>query len=81
VLVLSPFGGRSRHPLEWGMHLAAQVDELRARGSNVETIFPDGSSLNAFGASMMDLSTRPPAARAGYDQGRALAGQLTEFWR
>ena len=30
VLVLSPFGGRSRHPLEWRMHLAAQVDELRA---------------------------------------------------
>jgi NTE family protein len=81
VLVLSPFGGRSRHPLEWGMHLAAQAGELRARGSNVETIFPDGNSLSAFGASMMDLSTRPPAARAGYGQGRALAGQLTEFWR
>jgi NTE family protein len=81
VLVLSPFGGRSRHPLEWGMQLAAQVDELRARGSKVETIFPDGSSLKAFGANMMDLSTRPPAARAGYDQGRPLAGQLAEFWR
>jgi NTE family protein len=81
VLVLSPFGGRSRHPLEWGMHLAAQVDELRARGSSVETILPDGHSLNAFGVNMMDLSTRPPAARAGYDQGRALAEQLTEFWR
>jgi NTE family protein len=63
------------------MHLAAQVDELRAGGSRVETIFPDGDSLNAFGANMMDLSTRPPAARAGYDQGRGLAGQLTEFWR
>ena len=63
------------------MHLAAQVAELRAGGSNVETIFPDGNSLNAFGVNMMDPSTRPPAARAGYDQGRALAGQLTEFWR
>lgn len=81
VLVLSPFGGRSRHPPEWGMQLAAQVDELRARGSNVETIFPDGNSLNAFGVNMMDLSTRPPAARAGYNQGRALAEQLTDFWR
>jgi NTE family protein len=30
VLVLSPFGGRSRMPLEWGMDLATQVDELRA---------------------------------------------------
>lgn len=62
------------------MHLAAQVGELRAHGSNVETIFPDGDSLHAFGTSMMDPSTRPPAARAGYDQGSALAGQLTGFW-
>jgi NTE family protein len=81
VLVLSPLGGRTRTPLDWGMHLAAQVDELRARGSRVETILPDSDSLNAFGSNLMDLSTRPPAARAGYDQGRALAGQLTEFWR
>ena len=81
VLVLSPFGGRSRHPLEWGMQLAAQVDELRAGGSNVETIFPDGHARDAFGANMMDPSTRPPAARAGYEQGRARAGPLTGFWR
>ncbi|MDB5050402.1 MAG: patatin-like phospholipase family protein, partial [Fibrobacteres bacterium] len=81
VLVLSPFGGRSRHPLEWGMQLATQVDELRARGSRVETIFPDSDSLDAFGANVMDPSTRPPAARAGYNQGRALAEQLIEFWR
>ncbi len=81
VLVLSPFGGRTRTPLEWGMHLAAQVDELRARGSRVETIFPDGNSEHMFGADAMDLSLRPPAARAGYNRGRALAEQLTEFWR
>ncbi len=81
VLVLSPFGGRSRHPLHWGMQLAAQVDELRARGSIVETIFPDSSSEHMFGVNAMDPSTRPPAARAGYDQGRALVEQLTEFWR
>ena len=81
VLVLSPFGGTSRHPREWGTHLAAQVDELRARGSKVETIFPDSNSEHMFGANAMDLSLRPPAARAGYDQGRALAEQLTEFWR
>ncbi len=81
VLVLSPFGGRTRHPLEWGMQLAAQVDELRAAGSSVETIFPDGASLTAFGANMMDPSTRPPAARAGYDQGRACAERVAAFWR
>ncbi len=80
VLVLSPFGGRTLTPLEWGMHLATQVDELRAGGSRVETIFPDSSSEHMFGANAMDLSLRPAAARAGYDQGRALAEQLTEFW-
>ena len=81
VLVLSPLGGRTLTPLEWGMHLAAQVDELRARGSRVETIFPDSNSEQMFGANAMDLSLRPPAARAGYDQGRAHAERLTEFWR
>ncbi|MHC5796653.1 patatin-like phospholipase family protein [Lacisediminihabitans sp. FW035] len=81
VLVLSPFGGRSLHPLAWGTHLSTQVDGLRAQGSRVETIFPDASSEHMFGANGMDLSLRAPAARAGYDQGRDLAGHLTEFWR
>ena len=80
VLVLSPLGGRTRTPMEWGMHLAAQADELRAGGSSVETIVPDTESLEAFGTNLMDLSTRPPAARAGCDQGRALGEQVTEFW-
>jgi len=80
VLVVSPLGGRSRHPREWGMDLATQAGELRARGSRVETIFPDGDARDAFGTNLMDPSTRPPAARAGYNQGKALAGQLTEFW-
>ncbi len=81
VLVLSPLGGRTRMPLDWGLHLAAQADELRARGSRVETIFPDSNSRNAFGVDLMDPSTRPPVAKAGYNQGRALAEQFTEFWR
>jgi NTE family protein len=81
VLVLSPFGGRSRAPQAWGMHLAAQVDELRAGGSSVEAIVPDSSALEAFGDNMMDLSRRPLAARSGYDQGRRRAGRLTAFWR
>jgi NTE family protein len=80
VLVLSPLGGRSRHPREWGTHLAAQVDDLRAGGSRVETIVPGGDSEHLFGANAMDASLRPAAARAGCAQGRALAGQLSEFW-
>ena len=81
VLVLSPFSGRSRHPLDWGMQLATQVDELRAGGSRVVTVFPDSRSEHLFGDNAMDLSLRPPAARAGHNQGTALAEELTEFWR
>ena len=81
VLVLSPFGGRTLMPLEWGTHLAAQVDELRAGGSQVETIVPEGDAEHLFGADAMDPSLRAPAARAGFDQGRALAEPLDEFWR
>ena len=80
VLVLSPFGGRTRMPLEWDMQLSAQVDELRAGGSVVEAIFPDADSEHMFGANAMDLSLRPAAAQAGYYQGKALAGRLAAFW-
>ena len=81
VLVLSPFGGRTRTPMAWGMHLATQVDELRAHGSRVQTVFPDPGAEHLFGANAMDPSLRAPAAQAGYDQGRVLAEQLGEFWR
>ena len=81
VLVLSPFSGRSRHPLDWGMQLASQVGELCAGGSCVETIFPESSVEHLFGINAMDVSLRPLAARAGDNQARALAEQLIEFWR
>jgi NTE family protein len=80
VLVLAPLGERSRVPLDWGIHLAAQVDELRAHGSTVEAIVPDASSRGAIGVNLMDPSARPAAARAGYRQGSALAEQLAAFW-
>ncbi|ROS27889.1 patatin-like phospholipase family protein [Cellulomonas sp. PhB150] len=80
VLVLSPFGGRTRHPLAWRTDLAAQVAELRAGGSSVEVVVPDASAGDVFDARAMDPSTRPQAARGGYEQGRALAGRLATFW-
>jgi len=80
VLVLSPLGGRTRAPLEWGMQLAVQAEELRAGGSSVETLLPDAASLAAFGENMMDLARRAPAARAGFEQGRDAAERLTPFW-
>ena len=67
-------------PAEWGTHLATQVDELRAGGSRVETIYPESSAEHLFGVNGMDLSLRPPAAQAGYDQGKARGAELREFW-
>jgi NTE family protein len=81
VLVLSPFGGRSRMPLEWGMDLATQVDELRAGGSRVEAVFPDGGAGDVFDANALNPSTRLQAARGGHVQSRALAEMLAEIWR
>ena len=80
VLVLSPLGGRTLHPQHWRTELAVQVEELRAHGSTVEQIIPESSAEHMFGANAMDLALRPPAARAGYDQGRKLAKRLHEFW-
>ncbi|MDI2033408.1 patatin-like phospholipase family protein [Paenarthrobacter nitroguajacolicus] len=81
VLVLSPFGGRTRTPPEWGMHLEAQVEALRGSGSQVHTVFPDSNSEYMFGMNAMDLSLRPSAARVGYEQGMSLAGGLGGFWK
>ncbi len=81
VLVMEPFGGRSRQPREWGMDLETQVAELRAAGSIVVTVFPDAGSGDVFNANALDPSTRLPAARGGYEQGTALAGELADFWR
>ncbi len=80
VLVLSPLGGKTLHPLAWRTGLSVQVDHLRAHGSSVEIIHPDSSAEHMFGVNAMDLSLRPRAAQAGYDQGRTHAEQLREFW-
>ncbi|QIG40752.1 patatin-like phospholipase family protein [Microbacterium sp. 4R-513] len=80
VLVLSPFGGRTRLPLEWRLDLVTQIDELRAQGSHVEAIYPDADALAAFGDDVMDPASRPPAARAGHAHGASLAESLSAFW-
>ncbi|MCG7288285.1 patatin-like phospholipase family protein [Cellulomonas sp. ACRRI] len=78
VLVLAPLGGASFAPAAWRLDLAAQVEDLRAAGSRVEVVVPDDPGL--FGERAMDPTLRPAAARAGHDQGRALAGRLAAFW-
>jgi NTE family protein len=78
VLVLAPLGGVALTPPGWRLDLAAQVADLRAGGSRVEVVVPADPSL--FGERAMDVTLRPAAARAGHDQGVALAGRLAAFW-
>ena len=92
VVVLSPFGGRNRTPPERGADpagqfeglrrfpgtdLACQVEALRGQGSHVEVITPDAGSRAAMGTNQMDPSTRVPAARAGFAQGRREGTRVT----
>ena len=60
VLVLSPFGGRSLQPLDWGMHLATQVDELRAQRQQGRDDLP-GQRLRAHVRRQCDGSVAAPA--------------------
>lgn len=80
VLVLSPFGGRTRTPVEWGIDLATQVETLRAEGSRVEVIGPPSEAEHLF-VHAMNVALRPAAAETGYAQGLALAASLGGFWR
>lgn len=87
VMVLSPLSGRRetrpgqfeglRREPEWGTDLASQVEAMRNQGSRVEVITPDVDSRAAMGTNQMDLSTRIPAARAGFAQGKKEAASLT----
>jgi len=73
----------AEHGRRWGgaCILPHRPTNYAPAAAESKTILPDNDSRGAFGVNLMDPSTRPPAARAGYNQGRALAEQLTEFWR
>ncbi|MFC9551429.1 patatin-like phospholipase family protein [Rhodococcus sp. NPDC056960] len=61
VLVLSPFGGRSRQPVEWGNHLATQGEALRARQQSRNDL--PGQQLRAHVRRRCDESVAASAGR------------------
>ncbi|HXQ16536.1 MAG TPA: patatin-like phospholipase family protein [Caulobacteraceae bacterium] len=65
---------RMRAPLEQEMQV------LRDGGARTELILPDDASVAAFGLNLMDGRKRPGAAKAGIEQGKALAGTLKGVW-
>jgi NTE family protein len=82
VLIVAPLGanldGLGR---QMRRALDAEAEALCAEGSAVEVVLPDAASLEAAGPNRMDPVTRIPSARAGQEQGRALAAALREFWQ
>lgn len=79
VLIIAPMGSPG-HPLGYRQALA-EIDQLRAGGSQVEFVAPDSEALAAFGPNMMDATRRLAALDAGARQGKDLAARLAKFWK
>jgi len=60
--------------------LEREMAAIRDSGGAVELLTPDEASVAAFGANLMNPRNRPAAAKAGLEQGRAMAGSLKGFW-
>jgi len=60
--------------------LDREIKALTDGGAKVELVTPDAASQAAFGANLMDARVRPAAAKAGLEQGRALATAMRGFW-
>ncbi len=67
-------GERMMRPLEREMAV------IRDAGGEGELVLPDEASMAAFGMNLMNPKNRPAAAKAGRDQGRAIAASLKGLW-
>lgn len=80
VIVLAPFGGRSRMPAAWRMDLGTQKAELLAEGSAVLTLVPPPEVRDIFDANAADPANRRRAAEAGYASGLRDARSVEDVW-
>ena len=60
--------------------LDEEVQSLKDGGATVITIVPDDAGRATLAGNLMDFRKRPDAARAGLEQGAALAATLQESW-
>lgn len=80
IIALRLAGGDSEMAQRMRRPLEAEMEALRDAGSRVELVTPDDTSQSAFGLNLMDARVRPAAAKAGLEQGRAMAGALEGVW-
>ncbi len=75
---------RARVPRLSLVPLEVAIDKLRANRAVVEVVHPDDATEAAFasvGGNLFDSAVVEPAARAGREQGRRLAGErIARFW-
>lgn len=58
---------------------AGAVEEVDAFAGSAFSVFADDESLAAFGANPLDPACRTPSALAGREQGRRVAGDISDF--
>lgn len=73
-LAAGEFGDRMMAPVK------REIGVLEEAGGQAQLIVPDEASTAAFGMNLMNPRHRPAAAKAGLDQGRAMATSLRDFW-
>jgi len=78
VLVIAPMGSFA-HGLGQRT-LQAEVEQLRATGSQVEVIVPDAEAIERFGPNLMDPTRRAGALEAGIRQGKETLAQIQGVW-
>ncbi|MGD2045103.1 MAG: patatin-like phospholipase family protein [Gemmatimonadota bacterium] len=78
VLILSPMGGTKSGGLV--ERLAGEIAALERSGSRTAAIVPDAATRAAIGRRVLDPSKRADAAKAGLEQGRRDASELSEPW-
>jgi len=59
---------------------AAEIDVVRAAGSEVEVVVPDEAFARTIGVNLMDVTLRAPAAELGLQQGATEADRVRQFW-
>lgn len=79
IVILSPMG--TTLPRIGGFGLNEQIDVLQQAGGKTYLVTPDAKSRRAIGLSPLSPETRPPAVKAGREQGRRIAADLAEFWK
>jgi NTE family protein len=82
AVVVAVTAGATTDPamLRFRQMLDNEIKAVRESGARVELIVPDDASVKAFGINLMDSRRRPGAAKAGMEQGQALAAKLMSMW-